>query len=178
MAEKKKKEKLIYNRIVFDSKEEIQFYWWCEEAKKHGIIEGFVYHPTTYTLSDAVKYDTFKQLKTKTKIIKKYLFHSHEYSPDFWISGAQKGIFEHYLNHYTIIDVKGKFQQYSDNKSFQINRKWMYQKHNIYIEKVEIPKFFLKNWLPEKARFTTTGQISKPTVGYPLINDFLKGLNK
>ena len=54
----KKKSKPTYNDIEFDSKEEREFFWWCEEARELGILTQFRYQHPTYTLSETVKTET------------------------------------------------------------------------------------------------------------------------
>lgn len=147
------KNKPTYNGIAFDSGEELEFYHWCEEAKAHHYISYFDYHPKPFVLSEKVTIQREKQLRTKTKIVDEFVFHSHEYTPDFVLNTSE--IFED-LSHglkiktgpFYYIDIKGGFSIYNNEREFAINQKWVYQKYYVYINKV-IPKlFFAKTWVP------------------------------
>ena len=80
---KNKKSQIEYDGINFDSNEELEFYHWCIESKKHDIISYFKYNEDTFLLSPKQTIIEKKILKTKTKLVDKHLFHEHVYSPDF-----------------------------------------------------------------------------------------------
>jgi len=158
------KKKIIYecDNIIFDSDEELEFYHWIQEALKYKVISDWKYNHLSYPLSSKKSYNFTKQLKTKTKIVEKHLFHEHSYKPDFHIyKGDRWNILEkhnlltfHDDEKEFVIDTKGTFQRNDGNRSFTINQKWMYDKHGIYVNKVIPEKFFKLTWLPEKCRFT------------------------
>ena len=168
---KNKKSNIIYDDIEFDSKEELEFYHWCIEAKKYKIISDFKYNCESYQLSPKQTIDEERQLKTKTKIVSKHLFHEHIYTPDFhlfkgerWgvIDKESKLISSHDNKTEIVIDVKGTFQMHDGSRSFSINQKWMYEKYGIYVNKLIPEKFFKLTWVPESCKMTAkTKQIRK-----------------
>ena len=46
----RKKDKLIFEGITFDSEEEIQFYIFLRDAKRLGLIVDFQYQPESFLL--------------------------------------------------------------------------------------------------------------------------------
>lgn len=154
-----KRNKPIYKDKEFDSYEEIDFYQWCEEAVEYNVISKYEYQPEPFVLSEKVAIKVAKKLKTKTKIVNKHLFHPHVYTPDFIIYPTEgyKNIFENILisnSEEYYIDIKGSFQMYDGKRSFSINRKWIWDKYNIYINEV-IPKSFFKlTWVPNLALYS------------------------
>jgi hypothetical protein len=168
---KKEKPKIIHDSIEFKSYEELDFYFWCVEAKNYQIISDFKYNAETYLLSPKQTLSVEKKLKTKTNIVDKHLFHEHVYTPDFHIfKGKRWNVLEdkhgllalHGYNNEFIIDTKGTFQKHDGSRSFSINQKWMYEKYRIYINKIIPEKFFKLTWLPESCRLTQkTKQIKK-----------------
>jgi hypothetical protein len=138
--------KPTYNEIQFDSPEEREFYWWCEEAIDIGVIWSYEYHPEPIELSLPVK------------VGKRSLLRSHSYTPDYLLY-AEGTIDPFYPKTGLIyVDVKGGFSLYNNHREFSINQKWIYQKHGTYINKVVPEKFFKKMWVPEKARLTEKTQ--------------------
>lgn len=132
--------------VLCDSIEECDFFEWCVEAAKLGIIQDFEYQPSSIQLFDAVDYTAFNGKKRS-------LFREHKYSPDFSITfipeNAQVLCKEFKVPYQDInnksfqvyLDVKGTFQRGDGGRSFSINQKWVYQKAGIYVVKV-IPKDF------------------------------------
>lgn len=160
---KAKKQKPSLDGIVFDSNEELEFYHWCLEAKKYKIISDFKYNCESYQLSPKQTTIEVKQLKTKTKTIKKHLLYEHSYKPDFHLfKGERWSIIEsshnlwslHGYNNEFVIDVKGTFQQNDGSRSFSINQKWMFNRYHIYVNKVIPEKFFQLTWVPEKCKLS------------------------
>jgi hypothetical protein len=151
---------LTYSGIVFDSKEEIEFYQWCEEAELNNLIESFEYQPKEFILSEKKTQKVKKPLKTKVKWVDKHLLHPHIYTADFKIVPKDKSY--DWLNKHLVvsvdghfwIDVKGAFQLYDGARSFSINQKWIYDKFHVYINKVVPKKFFSLTFAPQNARFT------------------------
>lgn len=159
----KGKNKHCYNDIEFDSNEEIEFYKWFEVAKQNGYVEKIIYQPESYILSDkkTLKYTTINK-KTKAEIIKeKHLFQPHVYTADFIIYTTDK--FENDFPKHNlkttiekeyVIDVKGDFQKFDGKRSFSINQKWVYDKHNIYVNKVIPFKFFKQTFCPSTCYYS------------------------
>lgn len=166
----------------FDSDEEWQVYHWLKEAEVHGLAWNIVYQPGPFELSPRASVKVWKQLKTKTKEVDKFLFHPHKYTPDFSFSlapDALTGVFEcQLLGLYmpeVIIDVKGNFNRFGDPKQFSINQRWMWVKFGIYVEKIVPEKLFKKTWVPEVCRLTPKQRKPvKKYVGVPTIDEFLK----
>lgn len=156
----KKRNKPTYKGLELDSKEEIEFYMWCEEAIEYNIIYKFDYQPDPFILSEKATIPVEKKLKTKTKIVEKHLFHPHVYTTDFivYVNEEYKKLFNNVLigKDDTIfhIDVKGSFQNYDGKRSFSINRKWVWDKYKVYINEVTLHKFFKLTWVPKGAIFT------------------------
>ena len=63
---KKEKEIIEYNGIVFDSLDEMYFYWWCEEAKENGLLVDFKFHPQPFVLSEPMRFDRYEEGKVKS----------------------------------------------------------------------------------------------------------------
>jgi len=150
----------------FDSYEEFEFNLWIQEAKEHGLITNPVYQPASFILSGGVKVSFEKKLKTKTKIIEKTLLQPHIYTADwsfdlciqfppsiFWpVTGK------------VWIDIKGDWQNRGAKQEFSINRKWVFEKYGIYINKIVPKTFFQKTWCPELLRITP--KTKKPVKHY------------
>lgn len=153
------KQKPVYNKIEFDSIEEIEFYQWCEEAQSAGLILTFEYHPESFLLSDTKSLLLPKELKTKIGYHKKPLCRSVSYEPDFLIGFGDSDCklselfikkFGFVIIIYTspngekiaYIDVKGlpafRRGQMPNNSSatFSIKQAWVYEKYGIYINKI------------------------------------------
>lgn len=130
------KKKYIYNNITYDSKEEVEFAQWCDEAQRLGVINNYTYHCVEYLLSE-----------------KNDFFRKHIYTPDFSIEINDK-----YKNLFPmqtmVIDVKGAFAKHDGERSFRINQKWVYDKYKVYIHKVIPKEWFEKYGVPELCRFT------------------------
>ena len=178
-----KKLKPTYNGISFDSKEEIEFYMWCEEAKLHGFIDVFWYHDIVFDLSPAVSEKVTKTLKTKTKEVDKVIFREHTYKPDFAL--IPFGSFDelnHGLRHTQdcgtipvydciLVDVKPQFElEHSKNEVFRVNQKWVYDKHHAFINKVIPKEFFEKTWAPALFHKTTGRPLEKYS-GFKSVRD-------
>lgn len=165
--------KIEYDNIDFDSVEELEFYHWCVEAKNKGIILGFIYQPPSYTLSTKKTYTVPKQLKTKIRYDEKTLLRPHVYTADFMLysePGTNMDKFPNYIfigsGGEILIDVKGTFNMYGGDRELSINQKWLYDKFDIYVNKVVPEKLFKATWVPEKVRYTPkTGKLRKKYEG-------------
>lgn len=173
------------NSMEFDSGEECEFYGWCLEAKEHGFISDFKYHPEPFLLSERKTIVRKKVWYTKVRKERRekeeevFLFHPHEYTADFRITVTQKFLdeFQNVLwrdgdGVTAWIDVKGSFSQHNDQKSFSINQKWVFEKYGVIINKVVPQKFFPKTWVPESCRYTEkTRKLKKGYLNCPTIED-------
>jgi len=168
-------------RIDFKSDEEWFFYNWLLEAEKKNLIYGIIYQPKPFLLSNRAVCQYEKKLKTKTKLVEKFLFAKHSYTPDFCfrVRGPLKNSFIHskFLEHdVAIVDVKGIFNKYGDPKQFSINQKWMYAKYGLYVEKIVPEKLFKKTWCPDICRYTPKKrQPVKKYINIPNVDQFLQG---
>ncbi|OGV45828.1 MAG: hypothetical protein A2017_18175 [Lentisphaerae bacterium GWF2_44_16] len=173
-GKKKEKKKFIANGIEFDSREETDFYHWCIEAEAHGYIKDFHYHTEYFTLCERASIKGKEVLKTKVKIVDKFLLHPHIYTPDFIIFPALKfNELEHGLkgSEKIYIDVKGGSDIYHNEREFSINQKWVYSKYQIFINKVIPEIFFKKTWCPVAALYhKRTGEILKKYQGLKQIS--------
>ena len=142
---------ITYNGITFDSPEEREFFWWLEEAQELGLVESFVYQPPPFELLPAVKMDITVQLKTKTKVVPKTILRPHHYTADYLV---------YPVGHLPLIgtpiwlDIKGGGNIYGNEREFSINRKWVWDKYGIYINKVVPRTWFAQFWVPDCARLT------------------------
>ena len=180
--EKTKKAKPKYNSIIFDSFEEIAFYQWCEEAYTAGLIYNFVYHPPSYTLSTKQTYSKQTQLKTKIRYDERELLKPHVYTADFMVFVDPKikmELFKNYKLFSTdgeiLIDVKGSGAKADAKTIFSLNQKWLYDKFDVYVNKIIPDELFLKTWVPELCRYTEVKKdVKKKFRNTPTIKEYLK----
>jgi len=166
------------SREDFKSDEEFWVYSWLKEAEQNNLVADIEYQPDPYELCPRASVHIEKRLKTKTKIVDKFLFHPHQYTPDFdfIIVPEIAHLFTspefHTLR--IIIDVKGSFNKWGDPKQFSINQKWVWDKFGIYVEKIVPEKLFKKSWVPEECRLTPIQKKPvKKYVGVKTISEFL-----
>jgi hypothetical protein len=160
------RKKYLYDKIEFDSQEEINFYCWLLEAKDLGFVENWQYQPKGFILSDRVEIELTKKLKTKSKLIKRSLLQPHKYTADFKVQFTKQfyNWFKKDINLKNIallnnfnevyIDIKGGFNAYQSHSNFSVERKWVWNKYNIYIDRIMPDKLFKQTWVPEYCRFT------------------------
>lgn len=146
---KSKIKKFQYNGISFDSNEEIFFYKWCQQAVQYKILNSFNYHPNSYILSQ-------NQFKNGKKIL-----NAHKYTPDFSLSVSDFGrmilskTFKNSLDdEQVVIEIKPAYSPFGSIEEFSINRKWMYEKFNVFIQKVQVDSLFTKTWCPQSCKLT------------------------
>ena len=141
------------------------------------MVEGIIYHPSSFLLSKRQTVKVTKQLKTKTKVIDKFLLHPHKYTPDFvfYITNFIER-YEHELipckKNIVFVDVKGVYAGGRHNNSsvtFPISQKWVYDKYGIYINKVVPEKFFRKTFVPKELTIGKTGKLLKKWKTYPVL---------
>jgi hypothetical protein len=163
---KNKKSKIVYNGLELDSKEELDFIYWLEEATEHNLVSKYSYQPCEYSLFD--KEVLIQEQMKKDKICNKEftLLNSHIYTPDFSVCFTLKfkelcavhgwnKVFKILdIDAENIIDVKGMFNQSGGDRVFAINQKWVYQKYHVFIHKIIPEKLFNATWCPQKCRLT------------------------
>ena len=160
----------------FDSVEEEWFSVWLRIAKKSAMVDGIIYHPSSFQLAPKQTIKEEVQLKTKTKIVDKFLLHPHKYTPDFvfYISNLIER-FDHGLvpckDNIVFVDIKGVYAGGRHNNSsitFPISQKWVYAKFGIYINKVVPEKFFRKTFVPRELTIGKSGKVLKKWKDYPV----------
>ena len=177
------------NEITYASKEEEYFHWYLQELIDAGYVDRIKYQPKPFPLSEKVQFIYQKQLKTKIKSIPKTLFREHSYQADFLIGWNQKAeqifffdieggnplkcIFldpynypfmsyyrEYNTEHRSIVDVKGTFNQNDAWRRFSIEQKWVWQKFEMYVQKIIPIKLFKSTFTPQ--RYLLTDISNKP----------------
>lgn len=161
------------------SNEEKQFAAWLYEALHHGLVSDIKYEPKSYPLSGRVSIPVEKKLKTKTKIVDKFLLHPHEYTPDFEFVIHHTPLLNHFIKidhiENVVVDTKGSFNPHGGDRNFSVNRKWMMQVHGIYVNKVVPKKMFEATWCPVAYMFTPkTGKRAGISRGCKTITEYLE----
>ena len=165
--------KKTYAQMEFDSQEEIDFYWWCEEALDNELIHYFF---TSASLGNYVLLDK-QTMEVEGK--KKFCFHGLSYTPDFNVSSDTPFFLEKEVSGKRyIIDIKGTFSKYNDEAKFSIIRKLMFYFHGVYVHKVVPEKLFLKTWVPEKCRYSPTGKLRRKYKGCKTISEYMEAKKK
>lgn len=164
-----KREKIIYGGLELDSKEELEFFYWLEEAMDFGIVARCKYHPEPFQLLPKQTIEKQEVKKIKVKTIQKFLFHSHTYQPDFLIevSDLWFKLFPNVLANYHLdpyeyyIDVKGAYQgsRLMSDQKFPINQKLVWYFHQRYINKVTLVDFFSKTFVPAKCAYAQNRKV-------------------
>ena len=140
------------------------------------LVDNVIYQPSSFRLSPRQSTKAVKQLKTKTKVVDKFLLHPHKYTADFKFTKTE--LFDH-MDHdmiesdgYVYVDVKGSFAGGIKNTTsitFPINRKWVYEKYGIYINKVIPGKLFKKTFVSRELAYGKSGKLSKKWVGCKIV---------
>jgi len=150
---------MVDNTLILDSQEEADFKAWLEDANSIGLIEDdCLFHPPSFVLSKPVKRTFHKKLKTKVKIVEKTILQGHNYQADYMFTPTfsffDKIDMMLSCDGSVWVDVKGIWTQNTSAQKFSVNRKWVYQKFGIYINKVVPEKLFKNTWCPESARLS------------------------
>ena len=140
------------------------------------MVDGIIYHPSSFKLASKQTIKAEVQLKTKTKIVDKFLLHPHKYTPDFvFYTTNLIERFDHGLvpcnGNIVFVDVKGVYAGGRHNNSsitFPISQKWVYAKFGIYINKVVPEKFFRKTFVPQELTIGKSGKVLKKWRDYPV----------
>ena len=143
---------------------------------KRALVDGIIYHPSSFKLAPKQTIKEEVQLKTKTKIVDKFLLHPHKYTPDFvFYTTNLIERFDHGLvpcnGNIVFVDVKGVYAGGRHNNSsitFPISQKWVYAKFGIYINKVVPEKFFRKTFVPKELTIGKSGKVLKKWKDYPV----------
>lgn len=167
--------KAEYNGFTFDSPDELELYFWLEEALEHDLICGFTYQGPTWQLAEPV-IETIEQFGAKGQKIKpkqRVVLKGVTYTTDFHIIGAKDFV---PINEY--IDVKPKFSRRdSDAAKFSILRKWLYQRHQVLVCSLVPWDLFNVTFAPAEARVTPKKR--EPRKHYcdlPTVEEFAKAV--
>ena len=166
--------------ILCDSQEECDFIAWCSEAAQLNIIIDYEYQPKPFELSQSI---TYTNIANKKRV----LLRSHEYSPDFMVrfnpqsSRILSDAFKLSIEQLSLdsidvfLDIKGTFMRNDGGRAFSINQKWVYQKYNIFIQKIVPVDFFKLCGCPMKCfNSIKTHRPRKMFKGYMTIPYMLK----
>jgi hypothetical protein len=172
-------------RNDFKSDEELFFWCWLKESESKKLVDNIKYESRVFELAPRASIEYERQLKTKTKVCDKFLFHKHAYTPDFEFRVIHDSLDQYFVNtaylvlNWILVDVKGSFNQHGDPKQFSINQKWMYDKFDIYIQKIVPEKFFKLAFAPDIFLKTPkTGKLStsKKVIGCKNIEEYMDTL--
>ena len=173
----------------FDSQEEKWFSHWLSEALAEGMVDRYVYHPSEIVLSETKIQKVVSEYYTKvrkykrTRTTDRLILRECTYTPDFivFFTESFRDVYPKLLiefgekdvpeNVSCYIDVKGTFAGRNNTSAvtFPIKQKWIYDKYEIFINKVVPEKFFNKTWVPKYVRLTSRGKVSKKWNGYPIL---------
>lgn len=162
---KKSKQNHVYNGIQYDSKEEIEFQKFLDEAKEIGLVKDFKYQPESFIL---IPKSTIKEIDSKGKVKEKVLYREHKYTADWeiWFDDFFDTLPHNWKkntnsNSY-LVDIKGMYNAYGGDRIFPIHQKLLYSKFKKHVNKV-IPEEFFKqiNTVPEKLRYKENIKKSK-----------------
>ena len=203
--------------INFKSDEEKYFSWYLKELIDRKIVTSFIYQPKPFILSTPFDLPYQKQLQTKVKTISVTLLQDHQYQADFmfyWnpeISDIRGKLFIGIDNvlltsfkqnpfianfsknkncYYSLIDVKGTYNQNDAWRRFSIEQKWIYQNFKIYVQKIithphvtrtgkmtPMNALFPNTFLPERFLLTDkSGKKRKINYSFISLTEYLKGL--
>lgn len=169
--------------MQLDSKEEQYFSWWCEELEQAGYINSFS-QCQTYQLGEKIINKYQETLKTKTKEKEQTIMQGCAYTPDFeinWNLDAVNKFFDLFptltntkINNdlilakiieennikkfKSIIEIKGSYDFKQMNTLNAVNRKWLYQKYNIFVNLVKVPDIFKQTFTPKRYLLTDGGK--------------------
>lgn len=155
------------------SLEEYYFMHWCYDLMREGYIDMIKYKEETVPLVDPVTMGWMEVKKTKNVWHPKTIFEKATYTPDFVIRFTDKAedlLFAGFVTYYKAnpytqfqyfyqsawVDVKGGYEAFGHSQKavFELIRKLVMDKYNIYIHRIEVPKIFEKTFIPERYRLT------------------------
>ncbi len=159
-----KKEKPVFEGIIFDSDEEIQFYIFLCDAKRLGIIVDFQYQPKSFLLvPKATESDTVILKSGKQKVKTKVIYREHSYTADFWVkvnpekfynSAVYKCSKVRLVNDEFYVDVKGTHNRHGGDRIFPIHQKLVFWKYHKHVNKIVPDDFFQAiGFIPERLRW-------------------------
>lgn len=166
----------IYQKIEYDSLEELAFLQWAFELKRGGYIKS-IERAGSFLLSDSLNHDFVVNLKTKSKPASEIVLRGHSYTAEFLIEWDKKamnkffdiiGSSSRYIcpiigtnsngKYQSFIEIKPMFDQNNMERLFKLNQKWMWQKHALFINLVKCPELFQSTFTPTEYLTTRTGK--------------------
>lgn len=169
-----------YKGIAYDSLEELAFLQWASELQRAGYIHS-IERAESFLLCDAMSIGYAEQLKTKSKPMQQTILHGHSYTPEFIIRWDKKALdqilsligsskkHENLLlgvrevndkgpAYITYIEIKPMWDQNNMERLFKVNQKWMWQRHNIFVNLVKCPELFARSFTPSEYLTTKSGK--------------------
>lgn len=171
-----------WNKMFFDSKEEIYFYWWLAELKEKGYIKNITKAATVmleyplvscgHELLPGIEYTADYYFE----IIKDSDYFQDINSIRISPKARKNKALIYQIDKATgkkvcIVEVKGNFDNRDKTREVNIKRKWVHSKFDIFVELVKIPKLFEQTFLPRrylKTDMNTTNR--KINYTYTLLN--------
>lgn len=172
--------------MIYASKEEEYFEWWLADLAPFEIFYLKKYQPKPFVLFDGFSLTYNLQMKTKVKQKNETLLTAHQYQADFiiyWNEKYKNKIFfdfndrdivtdtlgikknfpflanysERHGKYYSVIDIKGNYNQNDAWRRFAIDQKWVFKEYGIYVQKViPVPQMSGKRMIPANALFPNT----------------------
>jgi len=205
--------KITYKGISMKSNLEYFFYLYLEELQDYGFIDEFWYEKEAFKLSESVHEPYLKQMKSKVVREEELLLRECTYTPDFQVKWNKKAgnifyldrreatinrsniIFRlGYLSNCTLMgyyEIKPMNESKLDSsKEFPTLSKWIYEKYNIFVQKIKPYDsngkncLFQQTFTPKKViasevynRDCKWGNAGATKIKYPIItlDKFLKG---
>ncbi len=153
------------------STEEKWMQYYFEELQEAGFIKEIIYQPKPITLFESFTKDVLIQLKTKDKIKEKKILSEKIYTPDFKITWNDEGCVLHedigdsfhyaklplfFSDHKDISYIEVKSDNGFDNNMTRLftsrTQPWIWDKHNIFVNLIKVPRIFRDTFVPEKVR--------------------------
>jgi hypothetical protein len=152
----------IGNTAPLASKEEMYFSWYIKELQEQNLIEKVTYQPKPFIVTEPLLARQVIQGPRKAKIRSVAILDSYEYQADFmfyWKQGSENILFkpleeilsgteQRYSQYpfiankaksgrfYSVIDVKGVFNQHDAHRRFARDQKVVYAKFGVYVQKI------------------------------------------
>lgn len=192
----KPKEVITEDGIVFDSNEEMYFYWWVKELKKEGYIDSIEMQPKAFELSDkTVVQHTKLMKKTADKVLDHTLVNEHVYTADALIKWNEKAlgifcyVFPPTTAHekqtyklfvcdsllYSYFEVKPIFDQNNMTRLVKINIKWVLKDFGVLVNMFIPETVFNTYFTPQRYLFQNKAKGSRK-IKYKniiMLNEFL-----
>jgi len=192
----KVKEVITEDGIVFDSNEEMYFYWWVKELKKEGYIDSIEMQPKAFELSDkTVVQHTKPMKKTADKVLDHTLVNEHVYTADALIKWNEKAlgifcyVFPPTTAHekqtyklfvcdsllYSYFEVKPIFDQNNMTRLVKINIKWVLKDFGVLVNMFIPETIFNAYFTPQRYLFQNKAKGSRK-IKYKniiMLNEFL-----